>query len=350
MTDKPIDQFKQEVEQKKQHEFDTKLSAVKAERDQFKLRYEDLLGDYNTFRDQCHWLDALAVEYAPGLAIEPKSKTGTGEGVVVAVGSDWHVYETIKPERVNGLNEYNPKIAEASVKEFFQGVLAWTNIHRGQLKVKTLVLALLGDLVTNMLYDDMKEENAGPVQEEVLFALGLICQGIDMLLEHGEFDEIIVVCCDGNHSRDTKEQRASGRSQHTYEWLMYHFLSKFIYVNNPKVRFQVAEGYHNFLKIYDWNVRFHHGDWIRYMGGIGGLTIPMNKAIKSWNVGRHADFDIFAHWHQTMNPGLFYSNGSLLGYSPFAVKVKGEFEKPQQGLLVTDSKRFITSVNRIYVR
>ena len=141
-----------------------------------------------------------------------------------------------------------------------------------------------------------------------------------------------------------------GMVQHTYEWLMYQFMQDYIYKDNPKVTFQIAEGYHNFLNLYGKEIRFHHGDWTRYMGGIGGLTIPMNKAIKAWNVGRPVEFDILAHWHQTMAPGLFYSNGSILGYSPFAVMVKGEYERPQQGLLVVDSKRFITSINRIFVR
>jgi len=347
---KPIDDFKREIKQKKQHEFDSLKQEIKQAQDRHNRRYQDLLDDHNTFKGQCQWLDALATEYGPPISIEPKGKTGTGEGTIIAVGSDWHVFETVKPERVNGLNSYNTKIAAASVEEFFNGILAWTQIHRAQLNIKTLVLALLGDLISAMLHEDHKEENAGPPQEEVLFALDLICKGIDMLVEHGGFDEIIVVCCDGNHSRDTKETRASGRSQHTYEWLMFQFLAKFVYADSDKVKFQVAEGYHNFLSVYGHDIRFHHGDWVRYMGGIGGLTIPMNKAIKSWNVGRKADFDIFGHYHQTMNPGLFLANGSILGFSPYAVKVKGEFERPQQSLIVIDSKRFITSVNRIYVR
>lgn len=348
---KPIDKFKAEVDATKQHEVDSKIAELRSDAERHKNRYDELLDDYNTFRGQCNWLEALRLEFSPSIAIEPDSKTGTGEGAIIAVASDWHVYETIKPERVNGLNTYNTDICRASVENFFNGILAWTGIHRTGLKIKKLVLALLGDFITNMLYMDHVEENAGPPQEEVLFALRLLCRGIDLLVEHGDFDEIIIPCCVGNHARDQKDtSRASGNTQHTYEWLMYRFMSEFIYADNDRVKFQIADGYHNFLTIYGKDFRFHHGDWIRYMGGIGGLTIPMNKAIHAWNVGRKADFDIFGHWHQTLQPGFFLANGSILGYSPFALKVKGEFEKPQQSLIVIDSKRFITSVNRIYVR
>jgi hypothetical protein len=348
---KPIDEFRAEVDAKKQHEVDSAMSKARGEVGRYKTRYDDLLADYESFKNQSDWLDTLSREYEPGKPIEAKSKTGTGEGAVVAVASDWHVFEQVRPQEVNDLNSYSPKIAATSVSEFFNGILAWTEIHRNGLKIKTLVLALLGDFVTNMLHEDQKESNAGPVQEEVMFALNMICSGIDLMLAKGGFDEIKVVCCAGNHARDQKEaKRATGVAQHTYEWLMYRFMADHKYIGNETVSFQVANGYHNWLDMYGRQVRFHHGDWVRYMGGVGGLTIPMNKAIKSWNVGKQADFDIFGHWHQTLNPGLFYSNGSILGYSPYALKIKGEFERPQQGLIVVDSKRFITSVNRIYVR
>ena len=350
MDEKPIDKFQAEVDATKQHEVDSALAELRMDTDRHKRNYAGLLEEYNSFKSQSGWLDSLAEQYTPGGIIEAKSKTGTGEGAVIAVASDWHVFEQVKPERVNGLNTYNPNIAEKSAAEFFNGVLAWTEIHRTKLNIKTLVLDLLGDFVSNMLYEDMKEENAGPVQEETLFALKLLGSGIDLLIQKGGFDEIRVLCSVGNHSRDSRELRAGTMVQHTYEWLMYRFMADYIYKDHKKVKFQIADGYHNFLNLYGKEIRNHHGDWTRYMGGIGGLTIPMNKAIKSWNVGRHADFDILAHWHQTMAPGLFYCNGSILGYSPFAVKVKGEYERPQQGLLVVDSKRFITSINRIFVR
>lgn len=350
MTDKPIDSFKQEVEAQKQHEFDSKLKKIEQERDRFKNRYNDLLSDYDIFKSQSEWLDTLSQKFVPPASIQPESKTGTGEAVACMVGSDWHVFETILAERVNGLNFHNPDIAEKSVQKFFDGGLAWANIHRSRLKINKLVLALLGDHITNMLYEDQKEENFGPVQEEVLFVLNLTCQGIDMLVENGGFNEILVVCCPGNHAREAMEKRVSGSAQHTYEWLMFKFMQDFIYKDHKIVKFQIAEGYHNFVEVYGKWLRFHHGDWIRYMGGVGGLTIPMNKAIKSWNTARKADWDIFGHWHQTIDEPLFYSNGCTLGYSPYAVKVKGEFERPQQGFITFDSKRFVTSVDRIYVR
>jgi hypothetical protein len=69
------------------------------------------------------------------------------------------------------------------------------------------------------------------------------------------------------------------------------------------------------LQIYDVTVRFHHGHSIRYAGGVGGIYIPTNKAIAQWNKGRHADLDVFGHFHQLRDGGNFICNGSLIGYN-----------------------------------
>ena len=348
---KDLDQFQEEIDIRKKHDVDNLIAKFKIEAESYKRRYDDVLADLNNFTSQSRWLDSLQETYIPGKAIEAKTKTGTAEAVPLGIGSDWHVFETVKPQEVNGKNTYNVKISETGVNNFFNGILAWTNIHRSAVKINQLVLALLGDHITNMLHEDQKTDNAGPVQEEVLFALRLICGGIDMLLENGDFDKITLVCCPGNHAREDRDvKRASGVAVHSYEYLMYKFMEDFIYAGEERLDFQVAQGYHNWLNVFGKELRFHHGDWVRYMGGIGGLTIPMNKAIKAWNVGRRADFDIFGHWHTTASPGLYYSNGSIVGFSPYSLMIKAEYEDPQQGYILVDSKRFITAINRIYVR
>jgi hypothetical protein len=347
---KTIDDFQKEIDARKQHEVDNAMARAKDEVARYRRRYDDLLKDHNLFKKQSSWLDSLSSEYSKPMAIEPKSKTGTGEGVAVAVGSDWHVYEVVRPERVSGQNTYNPEISKISVDAFFNGILAWTNIHRSALKIKELLLLFLGDFVTNMLFEDQKTENAGLVQEEVLYALELMCGGINFLLANGDFEKIKIVCCAGNHARPKLQKDVANSAVNTYEWLMYKFMEDFIYPNEDRLEFQIASGYHEWVNIYGKDVRVHHGDWTNYQGGIGGLTIPMNKAIKAWNTGRTAAFDILGHWHQTMSPGLFYSNGSILGYSTFSVKCKGEYERPQQGFLVFDSKRFLTATEKIFVR
>lgn len=284
------------------------------------------------------------------MAIKPLARDKScNEAVAMAVLSDAHIFERVYASQVNGLNEYTPAAARASCEEFFRAVVKWTKIHRAGVAVPQLVLALLGDLITNMLHIDQVETNAGTPQEELLAALEIINGGIDFLLKEGGFDTITIVCCDGNHGRGTEKMRIKNRSKHSYEWLLYQILAK-LYADERRVKFIVADGIHVYLPVFDKTVRFCHGDAIKYEGGVGGLTIPILKAIDKWNKAKRADLDVFGHWHTSINDTTFISNGSVLGYSEFSVARRLAFEPPAQTFALLDKKRWITSFNRIYVR
>jgi len=283
------------------------------------------------------------------MAIRPLLKKAPGEACALAVASDWHLYERVLPAEVSGLNEYNPAIARASCEEFFRAVVKWTCVDRSAVKVPQLILALLGDLLTNQLHIDQVECNAGTVQEEFMFALEILTGGIDFLLKEGGFDKIIVPCCDGNHGRDTEKIRVSNRVRHSHEWLLYNILRK-MYANEPRIEFVIADGIHLYMDVYGRTVRFHHGDAMKYQGGIGGLTIPVKKAIGEWNKARRADLDVFGHWHTTIDDVQFISNGSGLGYAPYSLSIKAAFERPTQSFALLDKDRWITAFDRMYLR
>jgi len=160
-----------------------------------------------------------------------------------------------------------------------------------------------------------------------------ICSGIDFLIEHGNFKRIIIPCCVGNHGRTTEKPRVSTQVENNYEWLLYQFI-KNRYIDNPIVEIQIADGYFCYVDVYDFKIRFHHGQNIRYMGGVGGIHIPLNKAIAQWDKFKRADLDVLAHWHSRQSTGKYVVNGSLIGYNPFAIKIKAEFEKPCQTFFV----------------
>jgi hypothetical protein len=109
--------------------------------------------------------------------------------------------------------------------------------------------------------------------------------------------------------------------------------------NEPRVEFLVAMGYHSYVELYGKTIRFHHGHAINYGGGVGGITIPVKKAIANWQRGRKADLDCFGHFHQFMDGGTFIANGSMIGYNAFALQIKAEFEKPKQAFFLWDKTR-----------
>ena len=273
-------------------------------------------------------------------------KDSEREAVAVAVGSDWHSEEVVLPENVNGLNEFNLPIAKARIERFFTSIIRLTEIERTGCKIDTLLLALLGDLMTGEIHDELRETNGLSATQAIIWLRDIIIAGIRLLKEKGHFKRIIIVCCYGNHGRTTKKPRHATGARNSYEWLLYQILAREI----EGVEWVVAESYHTYVDIFGKSIRFHHGDGINYQGGIGGLTIPLEKAIASWNKAKVAELDVFGHWHTQQQNPKWVSNGSLIGFNAYSIAIKAPFEPPQQTFFLFDSKRGRTGTWPIFLQ
>lgn len=268
--------------------------------------------------------------------IAPKKSSNTSEGTVVVVASDWHVEENVGAE-VGGLNLFNLDIARTRVEKFFRSALRLTNLLQQDITIETMVLALLGDFISNDIHDEFADITEVTPMHALIAAQNMAASGIEFLLKHSTL-KLIVPCHSGNHARTTKTTRFSTENGHSLEYLMYCHLAAY-FRNEPRVTFIVPEGMHSYLQIYDTTIRFQHGHAIKYGGGVGGIYIPVNKAISQWNKARHADLDVFGHFHQMRDGGNFICNGSLIGYNAFALSIKADYEPPKQALFLIDKKR-----------
>jgi hypothetical protein len=256
-----------------------------------------------------------------------------GESVAFAIASDWHVEETVDGKTVNGLNEFNLDIARNRVRTFFQATVRLTEIQRAGTKIDTLVLALLGDLMTGYIHEELRESNGLSPTETILWLQDEVASGLSLLEKH--FARIVIPCSYGNHGRNTMKPRHATGAKNSYEWMLYHILKK----QFPQFEWKISDGYHNYLEVDKRMIRFHHGDGLKYQGGIGGLTIPVEKAIASWNRGVTADLDVFGHWHQSQQNPKWISNASLIGHNSYAIAIKAGYEPPSQTFFLMDSKR-----------
>lgn len=275
------------------------------------------------------------------IRIEPREGSGTSEAIPVIVASDWHAEEIVLPAQVSGLNAFNPEIADARIKRFFQ---ASTNLMRNHLNpgvnIHDVVVFLGGDFITNDIHEELVENVAMKPTEAIIWVQNRLIAGIDFYLNHTPYSYTFV-CKVGNHSRTTKKTYFSQENGHSLENLLYVWLADH-YRSEPRVKFDIRDGYHTYMDVYSTTIRFHHGHAIKYGGGVGGLTIPANKAIAAWDKARHADLDVFGHFHQTKSDQKWKCNGSLIGYNSFGVAIKGDFEPPRQTLFLVDKKRGVT--------
>lgn len=266
------------------------------------------------------------------------------EATAVAVASDWHVEETVLGKTVNNLNHFNLDVAEQRIHAFFRNVVKLTEIQRHGARIDRLMLVLGGDMMTGYIHEELIEGNSLSPTQTVLWLIERISSGIEYLSKH--FAEIVVPCVMGNHGRTTQKPRHATAAANSYEWMMYRVLADKL---KDKATWYVADGYHLLVDVYGKTIRVHHGDGLKYQGGIGGLTIPVEKAIASWNKGIPAHLDIFGHWHQSQHNPKWVSNGSLIGYGPYSVAIKAPFEKPTQTYFLFDKKHGRTGTFPIFL-
>lgn len=275
---------------------------------------------------------------------------GTGhrrEATAVAIGSDWHVEEHVDPKTIDGLNEYTPEIARRRAARFFAGI-EWL-ARDPRFDVKTLVLVGLGDIITGYIHDELVEGNFMSPTEAVLFAQDLWSDGIRFLLKSTELASIQVPWLFGNHGRTTLKPRVGTAAANSFEWLLGHMIAK-EFRDEPRVKVCVADGHHMVVAIYDWRLHLTHGDKVKSMGGIGGVDVPLNRAIAQWHRTMPAECTAVGHFHEYNSGQRLTRNGSLIGFSAFSRDVvRAAYEAPQQAFFLVDRTRGKTACAPIWV-
>jgi hypothetical protein len=277
----------------------------------------------------------------------------------VALASDWHMGERVRPEQIGHRNEYNPEIAQERADQFFRSNVTLLSGARSLWDVRQMVLWLGGDLMTGYIHEELMEENFLSPVEEALLVYETFRRGIQYLLDETDLDCILIPTSFGNHGRTSLRIRIHSGARNSYEWMLYHFLARH-FEEEPRVHFQISNGYNNLVDLYGLRINFHHGDAVKYAGGVGGLAVPVNRRIgriatsipPEWEGTERGapHLDVFGHYHQRLYPGSFIANGSNIGWNDFAERFGFPFEKPAQTSFVVDEKyRLVNQYNAVLV-
>ena len=273
--------------------------------------------------------------------ISPTATDQASVSVPILLCSDWHCGAVVRPESVNGLNTYDVEIFHERAENLFRNALKVIRMVRTSVTITEMVVFLGGDMIDNWLHpEQIQMQELSPTQQIIECERAIIA-GLNYLLEHGSFERLIVPCSHGNHGRTTQKMQADNSHSTSLEWLMYQSLRRH-FRDEPRIEWQIASGYTTYLEVLGQTLRFHHGDAVRYQGGIGGLTIPLTKWMHRTDQGIKADHTFCGHFHQlTMGPG-FSVNGSLIGATAYGLKLGFAPERPQQLLRFIDSERGFT--------
>lgn len=315
---------------------DAELARLRAELATTKARYKAALAQIDRERERADAMVGLA-----GLESKPATLTNSVKATkhaatMVVLLSDVHCEETVRPETVNGLNEFDLDVCEKRLAEI-QGRFFTMLEHERQLtKIDRVVFWLGGDLISGMIHPELAEENSLHPLAAIRWIGERLRGFIDVAADNAK--EIVVATSCGNHGRTTEKLRTN-EADTSYEHHLY--LTMRAAEKRKNVSWQVGEGHLNYVNLDGFRIRFCHGHAVRFQGGIGGIHVPLNKAIAAWDATERADLTCLGHWHQFSwsRSGRYVSNGSVIGHSAYAVRIKANYEPPCQAAIVIDHGR-----------
>lgn len=327
---------------------DRRLRELARQRDESRIKYEAALKQQQELE---HQLEVAYALQSKGAARKwgrvRKARGGSACGIMLL--SDIHCEEHVTLEETNGLNEHTLERCEQKLKTAARKGLYLLDASRKISNIRTLLVWLGGDLITGHLHPENVERNLLAPTEASFW----ICDRLESLLrflaEHCDCDEIVVPTNWGNHDRDTPKMYVAGAADRSYAHAVYKNLRVRLR-DVPRVRFVLGAAYNNYVDVFGYTLRFNHGHAIRYKDGVGGLSIPANKAVQAWETERPAYWTFFGHLH-TFLPNWanrWVCNGSLIGWNPFGLWAKAPYAPPYQTWAVLDRDHGMVEIRPIF--
>ena len=311
-----------------------------------RIEIKDLVGargvDHRKVREAIFGLSNLK-PVPPEWIISP-SKSKHSPGVPTLFASDWHWGEIVDPEQINGVNQFNLKIAHRRAKTLVERTIDLLKSHMVHPDYPGIVFALGGDMVSGDIHDELRDTNELASIPTVLDLLEVLVACVRSLAD--AFGKVHIPAVTGNHGRLTVKMRAKGRHHTSWDWLLYCLLEREL-KGDKRVSFQVSNGPDCSYSVFGHKFCLTHGDQFRGGDGQIGFLGPvirgdLRKRSRNQQVDMSYDTMLLGHWHQYCHTRKIISNGSLKGYCEFANQNNFGFEVPQQALFLNHPKHGVT--------
>ncbi|NDG19645.1 MAG: hypothetical protein EB117_15435 [Betaproteobacteria bacterium] len=265
-------------------------------------------------------------------------------GVPTLFASDWHWGEVVEASQVNGVNEYNLKIAQNRAKNMIETAVDLLLNHIHHKDYPGIVFCLGGDMVSGDIHEELMATNEKEIMPVIVDLWSTLAWCIETLAD--SFGAVYVPCVSGNHGRNTHKPRAKGRNFTNFDWLVYQFLAK-RFESDDRIRFNIPDGSDCYFQIYNHKYLLTHGDQFRGGDGMIGALGPIirgdhKKRSRNNQIEMGYDTLLLGHWHQLIQLQRLIVNGSLKGYDEYAYAGNFPFEAPRQALWITHPNKGIT--------
>jgi hypothetical protein len=262
------------------------------------------------------------------------------------VTSDFQWGEVIDRENMDGINEFNVKIAKERYRRLIEKTIDISLVHLAKNRYDGLVMLRLGDTVSGDIHEELRETNELSGVTALPSVVEAESWGVTQLAD--AFGNVHVVSVPGNHGRRSKKPPTK-RIEENYDWLASCWLESRLR-GDERVTWQTPRSTDAVFAVAGRRYLATHGDNIGSRGGQGFIgpaaTIMrgMKKTMDEYaRRGDHLDKMFLGHFHTAYDLGYGWSNGSLPGYSEFARAGRMTPEPPQQWLLFMHPKYGVTS-------
>lgn len=296
----------------------------------------------------------------PDWVMKPRLKSAHSPGMPSILLSDWHWGEVVNKAELNGVNEYNLRIAEARAKRVFSTSVDLLKNHFANPTYPGIVVWLGGDMVSGDIHDELKETNEIPSLPTCVHLAGRLIRMIEGYAD--VFGKVWVPCVVGNHGRQSKKPQSKRRVVTNYDWLTYTMVeSHFAAKEDKRINFNISQAKDLSLNILGHRYYFTHGDEFRGGDGVSGMAPVVARGdVKKRGVQAQVDLPydtmVIGHWHQYYATLRYIVNGCFpkgsLVITPYGPKpiegiAEGDEVLSRDGTIQTVTSLFEKKADRL---
>ena len=145
---------------------------------------------------------------------------------VIAPLTDTHIGEYINEKQMIGMNKYDMELFNKRLYGWANQLLALVNYRRNIANIDTLIIPMLGDMISGDIHDELARSNVENNMMQMLKGAYLISQAILLLAPH--FKEIKIPCVVGNHGRMSYKPVMKNRVTTDWDYMLYQWIAAFL--------------------------------------------------------------------------------------------------------------------------
>jgi hypothetical protein len=326
--------------------YQTKINQLEGELRQIKKHNLST----SEIREFVYSLSTLPVVEPDWLLEFDGAKKGVNLGVPSCPLTDIHFTETVNPNEIMGLNEFNSDICEARIRAWVERTFDLLFNHLSG-EYPGVVLPFLGDFISGLIHEELLATNDMTLLGGIHRLLEILSWVISQFAD--KFGRVFIPCVPGNHGRmKAGKPMKKGYTFNNFDWHIYCLLEMH-FKDDERVKFKISDGQDVNWKVYNWRYRGTHGMQFRGGDGIIGPIGPIfrgdtRKRAQAMDVMRDAKIDIgydtlvLGHFHSTILLRRLMVCGSIKGFDEFGFEKPFPFEPPQLPLWLNHPTRGIT--------